>query len=243
MPDEIERSIFFYEARVLAPDKWSREAVLKSLSELNGGDRFLDIGNGEVVFAIVDRVPTKPGAFGRLRFLRSRRSNLPAMEDGGVLAALPIPNTAGIAEPCHVVFGPDGRIAAEYNHFAPRLSALARFISLKTAFNVSLGTYVEKDILERLDRLEDVRLLELSFRPSRFKPDDIKANDPIPQAVYQATSAPGERRVSLASVATQNPMSSPQLRRTLPSDSSALLQGRPKVTKPPECFARADTTP
>ena len=198
MANEIDRSIFFYQARVGAPGEWKREAVLQNLGDLKDEERFLEIGNDEVLFVLVDRVPKTAGAFGRLRVLRSRRSNLPAMEDGGVLAALPIPNSAGIAEPCHVVFGPDGKVAAEYNHFAPRISALARFISLKTDLSVSFGTYVQKEILDRLERMEDVRLLELSFRPNLFNADDIKADDPISQAVYQATRTPGERRVSLA---------------------------------------------
>jgi hypothetical protein len=196
--NEIERSIFFYQARATAPAEWKRDAVLDKLKSLQGDQRFLDVGNGEVVFVIVDQVPKAAGAFGRLRLLRSRRSNLPAMEDGGVLAALPIPNTAGIAEPCHVVFGPNGRIAAEYNHFAPRLSALARYISLKAELPVSFGTFVEKEILDRLERMEDVRLLELSFRPNPVLAERIKADDRISQAVYQATQMPGERRVSLA---------------------------------------------
>ena len=198
MANEIERSIFFYQAAVTEPAEWKRETVLQNLKNLKGDQRFMDVGNGEVVFVIVDRVPKAAGTFGRLRLLRSRRANLPAMEDGGVLAALPIPSTAGIAEPCHVVFAPDGRIAAEYNHFAPRLSALAHYINIKTGLDVGFGTYVQKEILDRLERMDDVRLLELSFRPNPGLADRINADDPISQAVYQATQMKGERRVSLA---------------------------------------------
>jgi hypothetical protein len=195
-----ERATYFYSVEGTDAGRWRRDEVLRALDTLqrDPADRFLDVEGGDVVFVAVDRVPTGVGQTGRLRLLRSRRSNLPAMERAGALSALPLPADAGLAEPSHVVFAPDGLVAAEFNFFAPRMTALARYIRTRLNLNIDFATFMQRDILERLNRLEDVRLLELSLRPSPMFAEAIRGDDAISQAVYAASVVPGERRVSLS---------------------------------------------
>jgi hypothetical protein len=95
------------------------------------------------------------------------------------------------------VFGPSGLVAAEYNHFAPRITALAAYLTEKLDLDVHFASFVQRDIVDRLDRLRDIRLLELSVKPSQQFREEINVDDPVSQAVYAATNIPGERRVAI----------------------------------------------
>lgn len=200
MAEGVLRSVFFYGAQPLDDAVWNRRDVLAAIQALEASpdDLYLEVSGGDVVFAIVDKLPTGSGGYGRLRLFRSRRSNLPAVEDLGRLSELDIPSTAGLAEPCHIILAPNGLVAAEYNHFAPRLTMLSHYIGVKLGLRVNFAVYVQQDIVQRLDRLEDVRLLELSMKPNENLDEQIPRDDPIGDALYSAMQIPGERRVAIA---------------------------------------------
>lgn len=134
---------------------------------------------------LVDHLPTGQGDFGHMRFLRVRRENLPAVEQAGSLSDLPIQDDAGLAEPSHIIFGPRGLVVAEYNHFAPRISALSYYLSVKLERQVEFATYVQPGVFEQLDRLGDIRLVELTARPSPAHSQDLE-DDMIWRTVEQA---------------------------------------------------------
>ena len=88
--------------------------------------------------------------FGRLRFFRDRRSNWPGYARNFDVNDLPIPDDAGLVEPSHVVLGGGGLIAAEYNHFGPRIpTQFASLLRHKLGMSVRIGTYVQGDILDQ----------------------------------------------------------------------------------------------
>ncbi len=162
---EVTRSIYFYQVK-MHEGEWKREEVLEDLSQLTGDARLLDLGDENYAWAKVDRIP-KGQETGRVRFFRDRRANLPGMSQGADVSELTIPDDAGLVEPTHVVLGGDGLIAAEYNHFAPRItSAFAYLLRQKLGYDLTIGTYVQGDIIEQLDRLEHVQLLEWSVLPT-----------------------------------------------------------------------------
>jgi hypothetical protein len=160
---EVERSIYFYAVEMAEGHEWRRADVLQGLADLQGEDQLVSLGNDSYAWARVDRVPTG-GEAGRLRFFRERRSNLPGFVHEGEIGELPIAEEAGLIEPTHVVLAGDGLIAAEYNHLAPRIpSQFAALLRQKLGLNLTIGTYAQGDIIEQLDRLEEIQLLEFSL--------------------------------------------------------------------------------
>jgi hypothetical protein len=180
-----ERQAFFYRAEALDGEGWKRRDILRMIAALEGEERYLDADADSVLLPIVDHVPPTGRTLGRLRFFRVRRSNLPAVEEAGSLSDLPIAEAAGLAEPTHIVFAPDRVVVAEYNHFAPRMSALAYYLRLKLDRMVEFGTFIQDEVLEQLDRLGDVRLVQLTARPSDALRQDL-AGDLIWGTVEQA---------------------------------------------------------
>lgn len=160
---EVERSIYFYAVEMAEGHEWRRADVLQGLADLQGEEQLVALGDDNYAWARVDRIPTG-GEAGRLRFFRERRSNLPGFVYEGEIGELPIAEEAGIIEPTHVVLAGDGLIAAEYNHLAPRItSQFAALLRQKLGLNLSIGTYAQGDIIEQLDRLEEIQLLEFSL--------------------------------------------------------------------------------
>jgi hypothetical protein len=146
---------------------------------------------------IVDRIP-QGNETGRLRFFRDRHSNLPGYAVDFDPAELPIPEQAGLIEPTHLVLASNGLIAAEYNHFAPRItSAFASLLRLRLDLRLRIGTYVQGDIIEQLDRLRDIRLLEFSMVPTPELEEELRNAGTFSQAVAMLSQVRGARRAHL----------------------------------------------
>lgn len=194
---EVERSVYFYKVEMADGDEWKRADVLRRLDALTGEDQVLALGNDNYAWVKVDHIPRSREG-GRLRFFRDRRANLPGYAYQGTIAELPIPDTAGIVEPTHLVLGGNGLIAAEYNHFAPRIpSQFSALLRSKLGLNLSIGTYVQGSILEQLDRLTYIQLLELSVVPTPGLEDDMRNAGPFGDAVASLAGEDGGRRIYL----------------------------------------------
>ena len=202
---EVQRNIYFYKVEMTDDgDEWKRADVLKNLQSLTGDDQVLALGDDNYAWVLVDRVPSGRGT-GRLRFFRDRRSNLPGWALHGNVAELPIPDDAGIVEPTHVVLAGDGLVAAEYNHFAPRIpSAFASLLRSKLGLRLRIGTYIQGDILEQLDRLTYIQLLELSLVASPELEDELRHAGSFGDAAATLSTVDGGRRVNLRLSAEKN---------------------------------------
>ena len=194
----IERSVYFYKVEMRDDsEEWKRADVLRSLAALSGDDRLLDLGDDNYAWAEVDHVPRRAEG-GLVRFFRDRRSNLPGYQVDFNVDELPIPSEAGIVEPTHMVFGGDGLIAAEYNHFAPRItSSFARLLRTKLGLDLDIGTYVQGDILDVLDRLGYIQLVEFSVVPTPELEDSLRNAGPFGEAAAILAEPEGGRRVNL----------------------------------------------
>jgi len=183
---EVERSIYFYKVEMHDDQEWKRKTVLRGLEALEGEDQVISLGEDNYAWAKVDRVPRTQEA-GRLRFFRDRRANLPGFAHQGDIGELPIPEEAGLIEPTHVVLGGNGLIAAEYNHFAPRITTqFAALLRQKLDLNLSIGTFVQGDIMEQLDRLEEIQLLEFSLVSTPELENELRDSGPIGDACVLA---------------------------------------------------------
>lgn len=191
-----ERSIYFY--RVDMHDgTWSRADVLRRLDALTDDARLLELTEDAYAWVKVDRIPEGRQS-GRLRFFKDRRANLPGMSRGAQVEELPIPDDAGLVEPTHVVLAGDGLIAAEYNHFAPRItSQLAALLRTKLDLDLSIGTYVQGDIVEQLDRMEHLQLLELSLVSTPWLQEELRNAGPFGDAAAALSRVDDGRRINL----------------------------------------------
>lgn len=194
---DVERRIYFYRVIMNDDAEWRRADVLRSLAALRGDDQVMALGDDNYAWALVDHVPRGREA-GRLRFFRDRRSNLPGFAHAGRVSELPIPDAAGLVEPTHVVMGGDGLIAAEYNHFAPRIATqFAQMLRSKLGLNVSIETYVQASIIEQLDRLDYITLFETSLAPAPGLTEALAEAGPFGDAAATLARADVGGRVCL----------------------------------------------
>lgn len=194
---DVERRIYFYNVVMNDGAEWRRADVLRGLAALQGDDQVLSLGNDNYAWALVDRIP-RGRESGRLRFFRDRRSNLPGFAHQGSVSELPIPAEAGLVEPTHIVLGGDGLIAAEYNHFAPRIAThFAQLLRSKLGLDLSIETYVQGSIVEQLERLDYVTLFEASLAPAPGLTEALAQAGPFGDAAATLARADVGRRVYL----------------------------------------------
>jgi hypothetical protein len=194
---EVVRSIYFYRVEMQDGGAWNRADVLRRLDGLTGNDRLLEVGEADYAWAKVDRIPRTQQA-GRLRFFRDRRANLPGMSNEGDVEELPIPEEAGLVEPTHIVLAGDGLIAAEYNHFGPRItSQFAALLRSKLGLDLRIGTWAQGDIIDQLDRLEQVQLLEFSLVAAHALDEELRNTGPFGDAAVALSRVDDGRRLAL----------------------------------------------
>lgn len=105
----------------------------------------------------------------KIRLATIRTSDFPSVEALGVLNELRLGEDEGLADEIHVVFFDDNIVGAIYNFYGPRISALARYFSAKAPHvyrNIRFEPLLDPETDDRLNRLEDIRLLDLRIEPS-----------------------------------------------------------------------------
>jgi len=96
------------------------------------------------------------------------------------------------------VLAGEGLIAAEYNHFAPRIpTTFAALLRAKLGTNLSIGTYVQGSIVEQLDRLGYIRLLEVSLVPTEALEDELRNQGHFADAAVALAQVDDGTRINL----------------------------------------------
>jgi hypothetical protein len=194
---EVERRIYFYQVVMNDGAEWRRAEVLRDLAALQGEDEVMALGNDNYAWTLVDRIP-RGRESGRVRLFRDRRSNLPGFAHRGSVSDLPIPEEAGLVEPTHIVIGGDGLIAAEYNHFAPRIATqFSQLLRSRLGLDLRIETYVQGSIIEQLERLDYITLFETSLAPAPGLTEALVEAGPFGDAAATLARADVERRVHL----------------------------------------------
>lgn len=162
----VSRKIYFYrleraeEFAPLLPGEMSR------LANLPWSDKGRYLINGEG-----DRLAIWPDSVEypiRLKFGRTRLSQLPTLEKGGQISPLEIEDDAGLLEACHVIIYQDGYVAAEFNFDGPRIKALGEYLFAKRNELQEKPVFrplFQRDIVELVERMTTVQLLELRGEP------------------------------------------------------------------------------
>ena len=173
-PGTLERKIYFYRADIGA-DEGGQPLAFDPVPALDEIDSlpFTNDAHGRYEFDAdgnalsVRKHNTVPNV--TLQFGRVRRNGLPQLEQAGNISDLVLDADAGLLEAIHVVFFPDNIVGAEYNHFGPRVSRLGSFLYDKSGKAVPRAIFsaiLRGDAAKQLDRLSDLRVLELSVLPS-----------------------------------------------------------------------------
>ncbi len=231
----VERKILFYRANVGMqpsgrPIPYRHSSVLEHVRELpfTANGRYLDIGDGQAVCCW----PTSRRSSDRLRFGHIRRSGLPQVDRGGKLGALSIPANAGLAEQVHVRFFRHNIVGCDFNFYGPRLSRLAQYFSERAdgiGPTVEFEPLLRQDVIEQLNRLEDVRLFAFKVRSS-FIDRIAQAERSLGDALQAAATLSGAHEVELV------------LRARPRTDRSLLqrvLEGARRVARIPELRVEA----
>lgn len=170
----IERKIQFY--RIDAgqdqngtPIKFNAVATLNHINQLqftnsNTGRYYVD-SSGHVLCCWVDSLRSPYG----LRLGWIRRSSLPQLESGGSLMPLFIAPGSGLAEQTHVIIFDTNIVGVEFNFYGPRINRFQNYIWERcrpVCPTVRIQPLLRDDIIQRLNRLGDVRMFTLRVRAS-----------------------------------------------------------------------------
>lgn len=203
MDDEIEsagfeRKIYFFRiARFEEVSKQLPGAMerIENLPFIEGGRYQFDPTTDSRLLGYPDTL-TYPLKF---RFGRTRKNQLPDIEEAGKLSSLEISEDAGLIDVFHMIIFEDGHVVAEFNHDGPRVAKVGRYLfdkgeSLETA-PVFLPLY-ERDIVGVIESLDNVSMLKLNVPPSA---SDLlrEADEDIYTAIEGSVRAGGGRSVEL----------------------------------------------
>jgi len=166
-----QRSIYFYRADAGRMESGApvpldlREALrhVDSLPCAEGG-RYLEQDDGHTLCSWVDSPDHQ-----RFRLATIRRADLPRIEEAGNLTDLQLTADQGLYEPIHIQVLPDNIVGVEFNFYGPRPSRLGSYLRRVTGddkIRFTLDPLLRQDVLAQLNRLEEIRVLDLAIRPS-----------------------------------------------------------------------------
>ena len=165
------RSIFFYEVRPTRPIKdaaWRLDvpALVNALDHLPDETR-LRPSEDSYEFAEVVARGTNP----TVAFVRCRDLGLPMQAQQSTLEPFYIAADRKLAELTHAVFFPEHIIGAEYNHYGPRISSLAAYLSatvpqlLPDNERVTIASLVNASAMDVVRRAKSIKSIYLRAAP------------------------------------------------------------------------------
>ena len=111
------------------------------------------------------------GANPAIAFVRCREHGLPMLAQQATLEPLQIAADRQLAELTHAVFFRDNIVGAEYNHFGPRLSSLAGYLTDKVPQclpenkRVLIASLINDDHLSLLQKARTINSISLKMAP------------------------------------------------------------------------------
>lgn len=173
VPGAVARNIYFYAVDAGVDENTGRllpfdpTPVLRHIDSLplRGPDRRLQLPDDRASYCWVDSLSAPQ----RLRIANIRRSGFPFVELEGDLTPLRIRQGSGLADHIHVVFFENNIVGADFNFYGPRIRGLQNYLAAKAprwGQNLNFGTLVDPDTAQRLNRYEELRVLELRMRPA-----------------------------------------------------------------------------
>ena len=123
----------------------------------------------------------------RLRVTDSRRTNLPQIEEGGLLRPLDIGEQSGLAERIHLRFFGDNFVGSDFNFYGPRMSRAAKYLRTIAGYPIlTFDQLMRRDVFDQLSRFREVRLIQFGIGES-FK-DEVNRTDSGFGAMFRAAA-------------------------------------------------------
>ena len=199
-PSGVERSLHFYRLycgvdATGAPLLFDPTQALGVINSLAGPNRY----GGDPAEPLIGWVhPGGPGH--RIEFARVRRDAMPRIERLGTQRDLILRADEGLLDATYVVMFADGLVGAVFNFYGPRVSALPAYLRLLARAHcpdeLTMRPLLRHDAADRLDQLQDVKVVELSVRDSFI--DAMRDDAPdLVGALAAARDASSARSVQL----------------------------------------------
>ena len=167
----VKRNVFFYEVRPTRQKDadWQLDVpeLMSALDSLTDPEKILRTpGSPEAAYEFV-RV--MKGDTPAIMYVQCRDHGLPMLAEDVDLYELEIAAQRHLAEVTHAVFFDGNIVGAEYNHYGPRLSALARYLRIKVPEclpdnrRVRITALQDADTLSVFHNATSVHTLELKM--------------------------------------------------------------------------------
>lgn len=166
----------------------------------------------------------------KLKFGKTRLTNLPVKERGGKISPLDLAVDEGLLELCHVIIYENGFVAAEFNFEGPRMTRLAEYLYEKRHLfseKISFLPLFEKDILGLVEAMATIKFLELKGEPDA-KAVLAKADQNLAGAFDAMVQLGGTESVSLELSGHNSPRSK---LRDIATKLAKLAQSRPALVQ------------
>ena len=198
------RKVFFYEVRPTRQRDidWRLDVadLVTKLDALTDNQRIVETPStsGETYeFAQVVHGGTNPC----IAYVRCRSEGLPMLARAVALEDLIIDTDAQLAELTHAVFFDDHVIGGEYNHFGPRVTALASYLCrtvpqcLPPNGRIRITSLVNQDQLRLLREARNIKMIGFKMAPQLLRELASVANVGPDQALRQMASRYGEQEI------------------------------------------------
>lgn len=129
-----------------------------------------------------------------LAIYRTRRDNLPRLDDNGRIGRLPLTGTQALAEPSFFAFLPRNIIGLLFNNDGPRAIRLADYLNAKFGCDVSLQPVYREDLAEVL---EDMRMTAVELSVSSNQVPLIGGGDDWAELLDNASNLIEDGAISL----------------------------------------------
>lgn len=197
------RKVYFFRIEHFADLKVKLRGAFERIENLpfeDGGRYLLESTSGARLCAFPDSLEYPL----RMRFGRTRRDQLPDVENKGRLKSLELAENAGLIDLGHLMIFEDGHVAAEWNPEGPKLQRLTPYLIDKGGLtdNVKFRNLFERDIVEVVKRLGSVRVLDISLPPDAAA-IAREASDDLADAITATEKMGATKKVGLTLTAEQ----------------------------------------
>ena len=200
------RNVFFYELRPTrrmdVDWRLNVPGLIAALDSLSDEQRIRlagDTAGDSYEFVLV----TNRGQNPAITFVRCREHGLPMLAQLATLQPLMISDDSQLAELTHAVFFERHLIGAEYNHYGPRLTALASYLAEKVPQclppngRIRIGPLLNRDILDLLGKSKSIKSISLSMSPQLLNAVNATRHLDGRQALIDMSGGYGAQKIGM----------------------------------------------
>ena len=122
------------------------------------------------------------GLFHKISMVKVRSTNMPHFhEDGGNLT--PMPPGSQLGERCHICLFENNVVGVEYNHYAPRPTALLKYLQNNCSESFwaegRMAALITRDVADKVMNMEDIALVRFSIERDAITEESVSDESPL----------------------------------------------------------------